>query len=667
MRIQEVLQSLNIQEKIDLLTAVGDWYTATIERAGIAPIRMSDGPNGLRKVEINGEASLPSTAFPTLSSMASGWDLQSMEKIAGLLAQITHAGDVDVLLGPGCNIKRNPLCGRNFEYFSEDPYLAGTLAAAYIQGLQNNGISACLKHFAGNNQEWDRFFVSSEIDPRALFEIYLKPFEIAIKAAKPDSIMCAYNRLNGVYCSENQYLLEDVLRKLWGYDGLIVSDWGAVKNRAYSLKAGIDLEMPHNAYSHRVMEQALEDGTITEAEIDRSVAFILQFLQVIQNRKKERSMPPEEAQIRKIVRDAAANNIVLLKNREQLLPLADGVKKVAVIGQYAKEPLISGGGSAEVTPTWLDIPLDQLRAEMPDKEICYNDGYIIRYGQPTVFGYGDAISLARTCDAAVVFVGNSVTEEREEYDRRTLRLAPCLEDLILNTAKAQPNTVVVICAGSVVDVSPWEDQVKAIVYAGFAGAGMGNAVAKILCGKVNPSGKLAETFPLSFEQSAAYKDYPGNGFYVNYSEGNLVGYRYYDTCNLPVRYPFGYGLSYTEFAYSDLSVKEEAEQFVVSCRITNVGAVAGKEVVQLYTGQPHARVRRPVRELRRYQKVYLEAGESKKLLFTVDKSELGYYSLNGGRFVTDNSLYRIEVGASSRDIRLDGEICLHCGSALITI
>lgn len=665
MNIPQILTNLNIHEKIDLLTAANDWYTVAVERAGIPPVCMSDGPNGLRK-EKEGK-SIPSTAFPTLSSMASGWDTESMRQVAGLLARIANESGVDVLLGPGCNIKRNPLCGRNFEYFSEDPYLAGTLAAAYIDGLQTNGISACLKHFAGNNQEWDRFFLSSEIGPRALFEIYLKPFEIAVKSAKPDSIMCAYNRLNGVYCSENRYLLEEVLRKLWGYTGLIVSDWGAVKNRAYSLKAGINLEVPYKPYSHQAVEQALADGKITEAEIDRSVAFLLQFIQTVESRKPRRSLPPEQSVIQKAARDAAANNIVLLKNQEDLLPLSSSKKRIAVLGRYAVEPLISGGGSADVPPAWLDIPLDELKKEMPWAEINYADGYIIRYGQPTVFGYSDGIRAAHSSDAAIVFVGNCVTEEREEYDRRSLRLAPCLEDLILKTAQAQPNTIVVICAGSVVDVSAWQEQVKAIVYAGFAGCGMGNALARIISGKVNPSGKLAESFPLSWEQSAAYRDYPGNGFYVNYSEDNLVGYRYYDTLDMPVRYPFGFGLSYTRFGYSELSVTDASDDVQVSFRVTNIGKAAGKEVVQVYSGQPHARVRRPLRELRRFEKIKLEAGESKTVCFTIPKSELGYYSLNQNGFITDNGIYRFEVGASSRDIRLSGEILLNDRDCFITL
>lgn len=690
MEIDGVLENMTLEQKLKILTAKNDWQVQDYEGFELEDLYFHDGPHGLRvvyKSEGDYQIGMDATCFPTASAMASTWNKQLMYEVGQALAMSSFQFKTSVLLGPGLNIKRTPLCGRNFEYFSEDPYSSGKIGAAYVKGLQSKGVGACIKHFAANNQEYDRMFVSSEVDERTLREIYLKPFEMVIEEAKPWAIMCAYNRLNGVYCSENKYLLRKVLRKEWGYDGLVISDWGAVKSRSKSLIAGIDLEMPFHPGSYENLYQSYQANEISIEDINESVKKIYELAQKVKDAKRkmieeaecieeaerieetetiEKAEPTEGTEsirtaerIREVCERCSDESITLLKNENQILPLKNP-KSIAVLGAYAEHPMIQGGGSSKVSTQQIDIPLEELKKEFKDTIINYESGYILRYGLPTPSGYGRAIEIAESSEQAIIFVGEGELIEKEETDRVSIKLYPCMEDLILKIANVNKNTIVVVFAGDVIDMSTWFDQVKGVVYAWYSGETTGASLAKIISGRVNPSGKTQQTFPLCIEDISMYDTYPGDGYVAWYKEGLFVGYRYYDYYKKDVLIPFGYGLGYSTFGYRDLSIQVNYEKDKLkvhgSFTLSNEGSYDGKEIYQIYVRKMYRYVLGPVKELKYFDKIELEAGESKVVNFTLDESAFSYYGVNDGKFIFDDGKFDIMIGSSSRELKISGTI-----------
>lgn len=642
----------NLQEKLKLLTGRDAW--STVEACDVPSIRVSDGPHGLRYVvREEGEEQIAeqSTCYPTLSALGNSFDAQLVCRIGQAIAEDCISHGAAVILGPGVNLKRTPLCGRNFEYFSEDGVLAGTLAAAYIEGVQSKGVGTSLKHFAANNREYDRFFQSSELDERTLREAYCRPFEIALEA-KPWTVMCSYNPINGVYASENKPLLRDVLRGELGFDGVVVSDWGAVKHRAKSLRAGVDLAMPFNPDFINQLADWYSKGLITDEEISESVERIRalgeKYTAAEPLRKAEMSINQKHA----LAVEAEEQSAVLLKN-DGVLPL-DRQRKIAVIGGFSENPEFQGGGSSRVNCKG-GTALNKKLSDM-GYAVEYAPAYIIRYNMPTPFGYRYAADVARRCDCAVVCVGNTWLTEKEETDRYSIKLNPVMEDLILNVARENGNTVVVLYAGSAVDVSAFSDKVKAILYMGFGGEGVNEAAANLLTGRAVPCGKLAETFPQSLEQTATGAA-RGNGYTERYSEGVLVGYKYYEYYGLKPAYPFGFGLSYTTFNYSELNVEKRGEtDYAVSFKVKNTGKYDAFESVQLYLADDAAMVTRPKKELVRFGKQFIRVGEEKEFAFLLNRRDFAYFSPVLRSMYVENGTFTVMAGASSEDIRLSAVI-----------
>lgn len=643
------IKSLTLEEKLHLLTGKDSWRLETAN-GKLPEVFLSDGPHGLRMHEIKDNVVgpvIPATAMPNLSLLANTWDPSLAYLDGATIADDCIEKGADVLLAPGVNIKRTPLCGRNFEYLSEDPYLAGVLAKAYIEGVQDKGVGTSLKHFCANNREYGRLSQTSEIDDRALHEIYLRPFEIALEA-KPWTVMCSYNPINGIYASENKKLLKDILRDKFGFDGLIVSDWGAVHNAAKAVKANLDLRMPYHPEAYDDLRKAYDDGVLTEAEIDARVEKVLELIEKTQNGIKKVDTTKEERHAAAV--KIAREGMVLLKNEDGILPLSGG--KLVVTGPFAKTPALGGGGSAFVTAAHTPTPLaDELGARLGERihifpnETFINDGARMDYMKNT-------LQQAYHADTVLLCVGTGKTVESEGYDRFSLRLSPIQEDLILNTAKVNPNVVVVLHASSAVDMTPWIDHVKAVLVVGFAGEAAHEATADILCGITSPCGKLAETYPLSLEDTPT-GEARGNGFYERYSEGVLVGYRWFDTKEKEVLFPFGHGLSYADFSYSDLAIEKRSEtDYEVGFTITNTSSVDAKEIAELYVRDVFSMVERPEKELKGFVKVALAAGESKRVSIKLDARAFAYYNTSLDAWYVENGDFEILVGASSRDIRL---------------
>ena len=554
---------------------------------------------------------------------------------------------VDVLLAPGVNIKKTPLCGRNFEYFSEDPYLAGTLAAEFINGVQSRGVGACLKHFCANNVENDRSWQSSEVDERTLSEIYLKPFEIALKA-KPWTVMCSYNPINGVYASENKKMLVDVLRKRFGFEGLVMSDWWAVRNGYKSVRAGLNLRMPHNKDSFAELKTGYEKGYLTIEQIDESVSRVLELAEKTSSAEKHTQTSKEQRHQNAV--KIAEEGIVLLKNDGEILPAVG--KKIAVSGAFSIKPAIGGGGSSIVNTDYKIPTLAQAIENITGEKVECCTGVC----ENAFVTAKQAYLQAYNADVCVVVVGDGTQKISEGCDRDTLRLRPEQENYIVELSKYNKNIVVVIESGSAVDVSAFESNVKAIIFAGFAGEGVNEALAAIITGKVCPSGKLSETFPYSLDDTYMGSN-TGDGLTVDYREGVFVGYRYYERYGIPVRYPFGFGLSYAEFEYSDLQTeKTDDTEFVVSYTVKNVSKFDGKEVSQVYVRDVISMVARPVKELKGYSKDFIKAGEEKRISIKLDFSSFAYYSVVTDGWLVENGDFEILVGSSSRDIKLAGRI-----------
>ncbi|MFH8251441.1 glycoside hydrolase family 3 C-terminal domain-containing protein [Microbacterium sp. B2969] len=647
------LEGLTVEDKAGLTSGASFWRTKAV--TGIPSVMLTDGPHGLRKQREGGDHlgigdSVPATCFPPAVAIGSSWDVELAERLGAALGVESSIEDVAVILGPGVNIKRSPLCGRNFEYLSEDPIVSGVLGTGLVRGIQSQGVGASLKHFAANNQEHDRMRASSDVDPRPLREIYLRGFQRVVEDAQPYTVMCSYNRINGVFASEDPWLLTSVLRDEWGFEGLVVSDWGAVNDRIAALKAGLDLEMPGNGgQTDAKLVAAVASGDLDEQVLDASAQRIATLA------TRWAATPRVEGPLdvdahHALAREAAARSIVLLKN-DSVLPLAPDAK-IAVIGAFAEKPRYQGAGSSMIHPTRLDDALTAIRAVVPDAS--YSAGFGLSADvdpAETARLREEAVAAASTADVAVVCAGLPARLESEGYDRDDIDLPAEQLAVIDAVVAANPRTVVVLSNGSVVAL-PFAERVPAIVEAWLLGQAGGGATADVLFGAVNPSGKLAETIPHRLEDTPAFLNFPGEEGHVRYGEGLFVGYRWYDARRMDVAFPFGHGLSYTTFAYGDASAEVDADGDVeVSLSVTNTGDRAGREVVQVYTSLPGSTVQRAPRELKAFASVELEAGESREVVLTVRRADLAYWHVPADRWVVEGGSYLVEVGASSRDLR----------------
>ena len=658
--VKRILNKLSLEEKIALCSGKDFWHTEAVNCEELPEVMMCDGPHGLRKQEEKSDhlginESIKTVCYPSASALAASFDLNVLSELGDALGQECQAENIGMLLGPGLNMKRSPLCGRNFEYFSEDPYLAGKLACAYIKGLQKRGVAACVKHFAANNQETQRMNSSSNVDERTLREIYLPAFEMAVKEGKTRSIMCAYNAINGIFCSENKKLLNDILREEWGFEGFVVTDWGAKKGAAAGVKAGLNLVMPGGHGTHeQMLKESLKNHELTEEQLNTAVADILQFiLDAYRNKLPNAEIDREKCS--ELSGELAAQCAVLLKN-EDILPLKKDTK-IAVIGDFAKHPRYQGSGSSHINASKTICAIEMLK----EREACFlfAKGFDADTVNPDKELIQEAVKIAEASEAAVIFAGLPDAFESEGFDREHLDLPENQNALIEAICKVQKNVIVVLHGGSPM-LLPWEDQVKGILCMYLGGQEVGRAAVELLYGEKNPSGKLAETWPLRLEDTPSYLNFPGVDGIVNYREDIFIGYRYYDKKKMKVQYPFGHGLSYTSFSYSDLKTDKititDKETLHVSCKIKNTGTCAGKEIVQLYVKDVESSVERPVRELKGFAKIYLNPGEEKEVEFTLDKRSFSYYETLISDWFVESGEFVIEIGASSRDIRLSQSI-----------
>ena len=657
-----LLKNLTLEEKCALLSGAETFKTRGMPKHGIPQIWLSDGPHGLRKQagesdHLGLNPSVPATCFPTASAVANSWDAALGEEIGAALGEEAAAQEVSVLLGPGLNMKRNPLCGRSFEYFSEDPYLAGKLAAGYIRGIQSKGVAACPKHFAVNSQETRRMASDSVVDERTLREIYLTGFEIAVKEGHPRSIMSSYNLVNGTYANENKHLLMEILRGEWGFDGAVITDWGGSNDHALGVKNGSTLEMPApGGDSVRELLAAVESGKISESDID---ARLSELLPLVFDTKAALDAAPREfdaAAHHALARRAAEESLVLLKNEGALLPLAAGTK-VAVIGDFAQNPRYQGAGSSMVNSTQVDVLLDKL-IDSAVNVIGYQQGFD-RHGKPNAALQKSACELAAQADTVVLCMGLDEIAESEGLDRSNLRLAQNQVDLLQAVAAVNPKIVVVLYSGSVVE-TPWLDNCQALLYAALGGQAGAGAVADALTGKVNPCGKLAETWPLTYADIPSAADFATRRKTVEYREGLYIGYRYFTTAEKAVRFPFGYGMSYTTFAYSDMAADEQG----ISLTVTNTGSVAGTEIVQLYVAKKNSELFRPAKELKGFARVTLAPGEKQRITITLDDKAFRFWNVKADRWEIEGGEYELLVGASVEDIRLCEKISVQ-GTATV--
>lgn len=652
--IQAIISKMTLEEKAALCTGASAWTTTPVERLDLPELLVSDGPHGLRRlpdVHSMARKSLPATCFPTASSLAATWDVDLLDEMGQALAEEAIALKVDVLLGPGANMKRTPLCGRNFEYFSEDPYLAGELAASLINGIQSKGVGTSLKHFAANNQEFERFAISAEVDERTLREIYLPAFETAVTQAKPWTVMCAYNKINGTYASEHHRLLTGILKNEWGFEGFVVSDWGAVHDRVAALRAGLDLEMPgpKQARVNAVIE-AVRNGELDEAVLDEAARRIVRIVCLAAQTPKGGKF--DAAAHHALARKIAAEGMVLLKNNG-LLPLQNP-QHIAVIGRAAQEAHFQGGGSSHINPTQVDVPFNELQKLAGNAELSFAAGYPEdnSFKQELI---DEAAAAARVADVALLYIALPTYKESEGYDRPDLDLTSQQVALIQAVTAVQPNTVVILNNGAPVVMCDWIDGTAAVLEAWMMGQAGGGAIADVLFGRVNPCGKLAETYPAKLADTPAYLNFPGENGVVHYGEGLFIGYRYYDAREVPVQFPFGYGLSYTTFAYSNPQVSartfKDVEGVTVSVDVTNTGSMAGKEIVQVYVHDQEARLVRPYKELKGFAKVELQPGETKTVSIPLNFRAFAYYDPAYRQWVTESGQFDILIGASAADIR----------------
>lgn len=679
--VKKLVNELTLEEKASLCSGADFWHTKAIDRLNIPAAMVSDGPHGIRKQESLADhmgvaKSIKAIGFPTASAMACSFDRDLLHKVGDALGEECVAEDLAVLLGPGINMKRSPICGRNFEYYSEDPVVAGELGAAFVNGVQEHGVGTSLKHFAANNQEWRRMSISAEIDERTLREIYLAAFETVVKKAQPWTIMCSYNRINGVYSCENDWLLNKVLRDEWGFEGLVMTDWGAMDERVPSLKAGLDLEMPDcHGETDKLIVKAVQSGELEEPVLDTAVERILTMVDKYLTARKgidpASMVHPLPSSVERgydvaahhaLARTTAEQSAVLLKN-EDILPLQKD-KKIAFIGEFAKVPRIQGGGSSHINNTSVESALDAA-----GDSVSYAQGFHIDEETTDETLLQEAITLAKESDVAVIFAGLPDSFESEGFDRTHLNMPANQNELIARISEVQPNVVVVLHSGSPIAM-PWLDKVAGVLQMYLAGQASGGAAVNLLFGDATPCGKLAETFPLHLEDNPSYLNFPGNREKVCYQEGVFIGYRYYDKKKMDVLFPFGYGLSYTDFTYSnmkvtvngknaaDVDVIKETDEIVVSADITNTGNCDGAEIVQLYIKNPVVYEIRPEKELRDFAKVFLKAGETKTVTFMLNARAFSYYETRIHDWYAESGDYEILLASSSRDIRLQDTVSI---------
>ncbi len=658
--LKKLIMQMTLEEKAGLCSGLDFWKTKSIDRLGIPSIMMTDGPHGLRKQAGDSDhlglnKSVPATCFPTAAGLACSWDRNLLQKIGIALGEECQAENIGIILGPGTNIKRSPLCGRNFEYFSEDPYLSSEMAAGHINGVQSQGVGASLKHFAANNQEHRRMTIDTIADERTLREIYLASFENAVKQSKPWTVMCSYNKLNGEYCSENKYLLNDILREQWGFEGLVVSDWGAVNQRADGMAAGLDLEMPYSyGTGDKKIVDAVKTGKLPESVLNAAVERILNIVFKVVDKEKQNATYDRNAH-HKLAREAARECMVLLKNEDAVLPLKKS-GSIALIGAFAKNPRYQGGGSSHINPSKLDNILEEITRIAGDKtRLTYADGYQAETDDINEELINQAKQTAANADVAIVFAGLPDRYESEGYDRQHMGLPKNHTVLIESVAEVQSKVVVVLSNGSPVEM-PWIGKVKGLLECYLGGQAQGGAIADVLFGAANPCGKLAETFPIVLNDNPSYLNFPGEGDKVEYREGIFVGYRYYDKKNIKTLFPFGYGLSYTTFEYTDILVDKkeisDKETLKVFVKVKNTGNVIGKEIVQLYVRDKESSVSRPEKELKGFEKLELKPGEEKAISFSLDKRSFAYYSTELCDWHVETGEFEIIIGGSSRDIQL---------------
>jgi beta-glucosidase len=660
-KIDQLVSKMTLEEKALLTSGRDAWSTQPIERLDIPYIWMADGPHGLRRAPTTDTwgygNQAPATCFPTASALSASWDMDLLEEVGAALGVESNALGVDLLLGPGINIKRSPLAGRNFEYFSEDPILSGKLGAAYINGVQSQGVGATAKHYVANNVETQRMWANSNLDDRTLNEIYMTPFEITVKESQPWSVMACYNRVQGVYGTESLKLLTDKLKNDWGFKGFVVSDWDAVVDRVQGIRAGMHLEMPGKParITNKMVVEAIKNNELDEKQLDSIVKDLLRIVFMGQN-TDDKFGDQNIEQHHQLARKVAAEAITLLKNTEKLLPVDTAkYKKIAVLGEFAVNPRYQGNGSSQVKPTKLDKFIDIVRQEYgEDVEFVYSAGYSLTNDDDLSL-VKEAAVVAADADLALVMAGLPLSYESEGIDRTHIDLPPSHNKLISAVAKVQPNTAIILTNGSAIAM-PWVNEVSAILETWLGGQAGAGAIADAVFGKVNPSGKLAETFPVRLEDSPAYLNFPGEDGQVIYGERMFVGYRYYDKRNIEPLFPFGHGLSYTDFAYSNLKLSStditENDQLQVTLTVTNTGKVKGKEVIQLYVGDKESTVQRPIQELKAFDKIELEPGESKEVSLTLNNRDFSYYSKVYDRWLAESGEFDILIGSSSRDIRL---------------
>ncbi len=655
MKHADIIKQMTLEEKCYLFSGKDFWQTRSVERLGVPNMTLSDGPHGIRKQEGAGDqlglnGSLPATCYPTAATIANSWDTALGEEIGEHLGTEAASQGVGTLLGPGLNIKRSPFCGRNFEYFSEDPYLAGKMAASYIRGIQKNGVAACPKHFAANSQELRRMASDSVMDERTLREIYLTGFEIAVKEGRARSIMSAYNRINGVYANENEHLLQEILRDEWGFDGFVVSDWGASNDHTEGVRAGSHLEMPTTGGdSDLELIEAVKSGRFSQELLDQRVDELLDvILSVTKSIKPLEGKPFDVEKHHAMAAKASEQSIVLLKNENNILPLKKGAK-VAVIGEFAQKARYQGAGSSVVNPTRLDNAMDVIKNF--DLDVAGFEAGYPRSGRGDPAMQARAVELAKKADIVLLYIGLDEISESEGLDRSHMRLPQSQIDLIEAVAAVNPSVVAVMSAGSAVEM-PWLPKCKALVHGYLCGQAGASSVLKVITGQVNPSGKLAESYPVKYEDVSSAPYFPAKERTAEYREGLYVGYRYFETANVPVLFPFGFGLSYTTFEYSDLTVTGKEATFTLK----NTGGMDGAEVAQLYVSKPDGDVFRPAKELKGFTKVFLKAGESRQVTIPLDDKAFRYFNVKTNRFETEGGAWTVMIGASCADIRLSGTV-----------
>lgn len=663
--IRSIISQMTLEEKAGMCSGKDFWHLKGVERLGIPEVMVSDGPHGLRKQNekadhLGANESIKAVCFPTACATACSFDRNLLRELGEALGDECQAEDVSVILGPAVNIKRSPLCGRNFEYFSEDPYLAAQMAAAHIQGVQSKNVGTSIKHFAANNQEYRRLSCSSEIDERTLREIYLAAFEAPIKEGKPDTVMCSYNKINGTFASENHWLLTEVLRDEWGFDGYVMSDWGAVNDRVEGLKAGLDLEMPGSGgHTDAEIVAAVKAGTLDESVLDTAVERILRIIFKFADHRMPGNFDKERHD--QLAAKIAEESMVLLKS-DGILPLPKEGKKIAFIGRFAAKPRFQGGGSSHINSCKITSALDAVK-ESPTitSSVTYAQGYDVAEDRTDPNLLAEAVRTASEADIAVIFAGLPDAFESEGYDRTHMEMPECQNELIREILKVQKNTVVVLHNGSPVEM-PWADDVNAILESYLCGQAVGAAQVRLLFGLANPCGKLAETIPLKLQDNPSYLNFPGDEQTVEYKEGVFVGYRYYDTKAMDVRFPFGHGLSYTTFQYSDMQLSCDqlaaGDTLTVSLKVKNTGDMAGKEIVQLYVADQTKAANRPEKELKNFVKVYLEPGQEKTVTMTLDKRSFAWYNTQIHDWYAASGDYQILAAASSRDVRLSRTVRL---------